>query len=125
MAKGTTWQKAKMEKLVRQRRIALHGGYEQGSENARRADKRDGGYYTFERPEPEVVGPFNAPSNPCITTGSPARARGLHRDIGVVGKGGRMFDRSGCTKHKMLHAGTKLVGSREALDQVWPLFVRA
>jgi hypothetical protein len=129
MAKGTTWQKAKMAKHRNNIKLQALGGFKQGSDNPARADRRDGGYYRVEPVAPVAMGPFKSQVK-YITKCGTVEARGLSRDIGRVGKAGRAMNAGGgCTSHRMLHSnGGAMAAAREeyrVIGVVWPLYVKA
>lgn len=99
MAKGTTWQKAKMEKAKQQAMRVSHGGWtrfhdESGLNTAHPHDTRNGGEKPLHRPMVESIGPFPAPSISTVTTCEVGTARGLSKDIGRIGKAGRVFKKA-------------------------------
>lgn len=94
MAKGNTWQKQKIAKHRANNMRASHGGYARFAPTPDKAlgeDRRDGGMKAVYYPVPEVYGPHNAKQGTHIVTCEVGSARGLSKDMGRVGKNGRVL----------------------------------
>lgn len=99
MSKGNTWQKQKIAKHRANNMRSSHGGYARHAPTPNKAigeDRRDGGMKPVHYPTPEVtIGPLPAAREGLhIATILPGNARGLSKDIGRIGKGGRTFKKA-------------------------------
>jgi len=99
MSKGNTWQKQKIAKHRANIRREALGGYAQGAPNPAKeigADRRDGGMKPVHFVTPEVIGPFVAKNVETfkVITCEVGSARGLSKDIGRVGKAGRVLKKA-------------------------------